>query len=99
MEIGSAFEAILLAMALAARLYQERQEKVEAREAELTAMTARRSAELKLIEYALHNALTGLPNRTSFEMQINDLIHQAPGTRHGIVVIHLNNLQSVKLTS
>ncbi|MCK0163451.1 EAL domain-containing protein [Marinobacter sp. S6332] len=98
MEIGSAFEAMLLALALAARLYQERHEKVEAREAELKAMTARRSAELKLIENALHSSLTGLPNRTNFEMQVNDLILQSPHRRHGIVVIHLNNLQSVTKT-
>ncbi|MBK1886400.1 EAL domain-containing protein [Marinobacter sp. DY40_1A1] len=98
MEIGSALQAVLLALALAARLNQERQEKVEAREAELKAMTARRSAELKLIENALHNSLTGLPNRTNFEMQVNDLIRRSPDTRHGIVVIHLNNLQSVTKT-
>src|SRR5690554_530061 len=98
MEIGSAFEAMLLALVLATRLYQERHEKVEAREAELKAMTARRSAELKLIENALHNSLTGLPNRTNFEMQVNDLILQSPHRRHGIVVIHLNNLQSVTKT-
>ncbi len=98
MEIGSSFEAILLTLALAARLYQERQEKLEARDAELTAMAARRSAELKLIESALHNPLTGLPNRANFEMQVNDLILQTPSTRHGIVVIRLNNLQSVTKT-
>jgi EAL domain-containing protein (putative c-di-GMP-specific phosphodiesterase class I)/GGDEF domain-containing protein len=98
MEIGSAFEAILLALALAARLYQERQGKLEAREAELAAMAARRSAELKLIESALHNPLTGLPNRASFEMQVSDLIRQSPDTRLGVVVIHLNNLQSVTKT-
>lgn len=98
MEIGSSFEAILLALALAARLYHERQDKVEAREAELAAMAARRSAELKLIENSLHNSLTGLPNRTNFEMHVNDLMRHAPNTRHGIVVIHLNNLQSVTKT-
>lgn len=97
-EIGSTLEAMLLALALAARLYQERHEKLLAREAELKAMTARRSAELKLIESALHNSLTGLPNRTNFEMQVNDLIRQAPEARHGIVIIHLNNLQSVTKT-
>ncbi|WP_298452316.1 EAL domain-containing protein [uncultured Marinobacter sp.] len=98
MEIGSALQAVLLALALAARLYQERQGKVAARDAELKAMAARRSAELKLIENALHNSLTGLPNRTNFEMQVNDLIRRTPDTRHGIVVIHLNNLQSVTKT-
>lgn len=98
MEIGSSLEAVIIALALAARLYQERQCKLKAREAELAAMAARRSAELKLIENALHNPLTGLPNRTSFEMHVNDVIQQSPSTRHGIVTIHLNNLQSVTKT-
>ncbi|WP_417515647.1 EAL domain-containing protein [Marinobacter sp.] len=98
MQIGSVIEATLLAVALAARLYREREDKVDAREAELAAMAARRNAELKLIENALHNPLTGLPNRASFEMQVSDLIRQTPDKRHGVVVIHLNNLQSVTKT-
>lgn len=98
LEIGSAFEAILLTLALAARIYHERQEKLISREAELTAMAARRSAELKLVESAMHNPLTGLPNRTSFEMQANNLMRQAPEKRFGIVLIHLNNLRSVTKT-
>ena len=98
MQIGSALEAILLTLALAARLYQERQDKVEAREAELKALAARRSAELKLMDHALHNPLTGLPNRGSLEMMLNDLMIRSPERRYGIAVIHLNNLQSVTKT-
>lgn len=98
MQIGSALEAILLTLALAARLYQERQDKVEAREAELKAMAARRSAELKLMDHALHNPLTGLPNRSSYEMMLNDLMMRSPEKRYGIAIIHLNNLQSVTKT-
>ncbi|AXS83476.1 EAL domain-containing protein [Marinobacter sp. Arc7-DN-1] len=98
MQIGSALEAILLTLALAARLYQQRQEKVEAREAELRAMAARRSAELKLMDHALHNPLTGLPNRSSFEMMLNDLMVRGPDKRYGVAIIHLNNLKSVTKT-
>ncbi len=98
MQIGSALEAILLTLALAARLYQERQDKVEAREAELNAMAARRSAELKLMDHALHNPLTGLPNRSSYEMMLNDLMMRSPERRYAIAIIHLNNLQSVTKT-
>ncbi|OZB12474.1 MAG: diguanylate cyclase, partial [Marinobacter sp. 34-60-7] len=46
MQIGSALEAILLSLALAARIYHERQDKVLAQQAELTALEARRAAEL-----------------------------------------------------
>jgi len=98
MQIGSALQAVLLAMALAVRIFQERQNKVEAREAELRAMAARRSAELKLMDQALHNPLTGLPNRSSFEMTLNDLMMRSPEKRYAITVIHLNNLASVTKT-
>lgn len=98
MQIGSALEAILLTIALAARLYQERQDKIEAHDAELHAMAARRSAELKLIDHALHNPLTRLPNRSSYEMGLNDLILRIPDRRYAVAVIHLNNLHSVTKT-
>jgi EAL domain-containing protein (putative c-di-GMP-specific phosphodiesterase class I)/GGDEF domain-containing protein len=98
MQIGSALEAILLTLALAARIYQERQDKVVAREAELNALAARRSAELKLMDHALHNPLTGLPNRGSLEMMLNDLILRSPERRYAVAIIHLNNLQSVTKT-
>ncbi|KAA1175577.1 EAL domain-containing protein [Marinobacter salinexigens] len=98
MQIGSALEAILLTLALAARLYQERQDKVVAREAELKAMAARRAAELRLMDHALHNPVTGFPNRSSFEMTLNDLMTRAAEHRYGVVVIRLNNLDSVTKT-
>ncbi|MDL0431042.1 EAL domain-containing protein [Marinobacter sp. TBZ242] len=98
MEIGSALEAILLTIALAARLYEEREDKVRAREAEIAAMAARRSAELRLIDQALHNPLTGLPNRTCLEMMINELITREPDKRFSISVIHLTNLPAITKT-
>lgn len=97
-EIGSAMEAILLTIALAARLYQEREHKVQAREAEISAMAARRNAEVRLIDQALHHPLTGLPNRTSLEMAINELINRNGNTRYSIAVIHLTNLQAITKT-
>ena len=97
-EIGSALEAILLTIALAARLYQEREDKVRAREAEIAAMAARRHAEVRLIDQALHHPLTGLPNRTSLEMAINELINRDCRTRYSIGVIHLTNLQAITKT-
>jgi diguanylate cyclase (GGDEF)-like protein len=97
-QIGSAMEAILLTVALAARLYQEREDKVQAWEAKISAMAARRNAELRLIDQALHHPLTGLPNRTSLEMAINELINRNRSTRYSIAVIHLTNLQAITKT-
>ncbi|WP_342631315.1 EAL domain-containing protein [Marinobacter alkaliphilus] len=98
MQIGSALEAILLSLALAVRIYRERQDKVLAQEAELRALEARRSAELRLMDQALHHPLTGLPNRSSFEMKLSELTHSNDRKRYGVVIIHLNNLNSVTKT-
>ncbi|MDP4547605.1 EAL domain-containing protein [Marinobacter sp. MDS2] len=98
MQIGSVLEALLLNLALASRLYHERQDKLTARDAEIKALEARRSAELKLMDQALHYPLTGLPNRSSFEMLLNELIHSNPGKRYGVVLLHLNNLDPVTKT-
>nr|WP_235937629.1 EAL domain-containing protein [Marinobacter caseinilyticus] len=98
MQIGSALEAILLTLALAARLYQEREDKSAAREAELIAMAARRKAELRMVEQALHNPLTGLPNRSCFELLLQDQLTREPQKRHAVGIIQLNNLQAITKT-
>lgn len=98
MQIGSVLEALLLNLALALRLYQERQDKLSARDAEINALEARRTAELKLMEQALHYPLTGLPNRSSYEMLLNGLIQQNPSKRYAVVLLHLNNLDPVTKT-
>ena len=98
MQLGSAFQAILLSLALAIRIYHERQEKVLAQEAELKALEARRAAELRLMDQALHHPLTGLPNRSSYEMRLNELIRSQRGKRFGVVIIHLDNLYAVTKT-
>src|SRR5690606_41991403 len=79
MPIGSVLEAILRSLALAIRIYHERQDKLMSREAELKALEARRTAELRLMDQALHNPLTGLPNRSSFEMRLKELIDRKSG--------------------
>lgn len=98
MQLGSALQAILLSLALAIRIYHERQEKVLAQEAELKALEARRNAELRLMDQALHHPLTGLPNRSHYELRLNELIRSQPGKEFGVVIIHLNNLYSVTKT-
>ncbi|TBW58808.1 EAL domain-containing protein [Marinobacter halodurans] len=98
MEIGSALEALLLTIALAARLYQEREDKVNARESQLRALAARRKAELRMMEQALHNPLTGLPNRSSFELQLQDLLARESSKRHAVGIVRINNLDTITRT-
>jgi EAL domain-containing protein (putative c-di-GMP-specific phosphodiesterase class I)/GGDEF domain-containing protein len=98
LELGSALEAILLTFALASRLYHERQEKLHSRESELAALAARRQAEVRLMDQALHHGLTGLPNRSSFEIVLQELINEQPHRRYAVAVIHLNNLRNITRT-
>ncbi|WP_404365366.1 EAL domain-containing protein [Marinobacter sp.] len=98
MQIGSALEAILLTIALAARLYQDREDRVAAREAELRAMAARRRAELRMMEQTLHHPLTGLPNRSSFEMLVQDHLNREYNRRHAVGLIQLKNLPTITRT-
>ncbi|WP_020407950.1 EAL domain-containing protein [Hahella ganghwensis] len=67
LQFGSALEAVLLSMALADRLNSEREERFKAQESMLIESRQRQLAEEKLIYAALHNPITGTPNRTHFE--------------------------------
>lgn len=98
MEIGSALEAILLSIGLAIRLYQEREDKVKARDSQLRALAARRKAELRMMDQALHHPLTKLPNRISFELHLQDLLTREPERRHTVGVIQLTNLTAITKT-
>lgn len=96
-EVGSALEALLLTMALAERLYRERHERVLAQDERLREHAERREAELRLIDQALHHPVTGLPNRTSFEMLVSDAVANGGGAR-AVAVIQLSNLHAIQKT-
>lgn len=97
-QIGSALEAMLLTVALAERLYRERHERVLAQDARLREHADRREAELRLIDQALHHPVTGLPNRTSFEMLVNDAVHNRTIAQYGVLVIQLSNHHAIQKT-
>lgn len=97
-QIGSALEAMLLTVALAERLYRERHERVLAQDARLREHADRREAELRLINQALHHPVTGLPNRTSFEMLVNDAVHNRTIAQYAVMVIQLSNHHAIQKT-
>ena len=67
LQFGSAMEAILLSLALADRLNNERDQRFQAQKKMLDESRQRQLAEQKLIYSALHHPLTGAPNRAFFE--------------------------------
>jgi len=98
MQIGSALEAILLTIALAERLYQEREDRVIAQDARLREHAERRQAELRLMDQALHHPITALPNRTCFEMLVRDVVRNEARARHAVCVVQLRNYQAIHKT-
>ena len=98
MEVGSGLEALLLTLALAERLYREREAKVQAQAAQLREHGERRQAELRLMDQAMHHPVTHLPNRMCFEMLLRDLIKREAKQRHAVGVLHLQNYRAIHKT-
>ncbi len=98
MEIGSALEAMILSVALAERLYREREDKVKAQSATIKEHNERRIAELTIIRQALTHPVTKLPNYTHFEMCVNNWISENPDVPFAIVIIQLSNFHEINKT-
>ncbi len=97
-QIGSALEAIILTVALAERLYREREQKVIAQAETLREHHERRQAELRLMKQVLHHPVTQLPNRACFEMAINDLTLSRNQQPFSVCLIHLTRFQEINKT-
>lgn len=98
MQIGSALETILLTVALAERLYKEREDKMQAQSATIREHNERRQVELKLIHNALHHPVSSLPNRTCLEMVINDRIKSQRNQPFCLCIIHLLRFKEINKT-
>lgn len=97
-QMGSAAEAILLTVALAERLYRERSERIQAQDQQLREHAERREAELRLVDQALHHPITGLPNRTSFELAVDNVLRDELYQRHLVLVLQITNYQDILKT-
>ena len=54
------------------------------------ALDVERANSARIEKMALHDALTGLPNRTLFSQLVSQSLHQAKRSRHGMAVIFLD---------
>ena len=98
MQIGSALEAILLTVALAARLYREREDKLTAQESTIHEHKERLQTEMKLVHQALHHPITKLPNRACFEMLINDSVRRRKNSRFAVCLLNLTRFHEINKT-
>ena len=98
MQIGSGLEAFILTLALADRLYREREEKIKAQADTLRTEKARHEAYNKLAEAMTHDPVTGLPNRNRFERMVNQQFENNPGGYFMVGVARVTRLDEINRT-
>ncbi len=98
MQIGSGLEAFILTLALADRLYREREEKIRAQADALRKEKARSEAQNQLNEAMTHDPVTGLPNRNRFERMVNEQLQRDPGGHYMVGVARITRLDEINRT-
>lgn len=98
MQIGSGLEAFILTLALADRLYREREEKIHAQADALNKEKARNEAQNRLNEAMTHDPVTGLPNRNRFERMVNEQLHRDPDGHYMVGVARITRLDEINRT-
>lgn len=98
MQIGSGLEAFILTLALADRLYREREDKIAAQADSLAKERARNEAQNQLNEAMTHDPITGLPNRNRFERMVNQQLHNDPDGEYFVGVTRITRLDEINRT-
>ncbi|QKE65238.1 EAL domain-containing protein [Aquipseudomonas campi] len=98
MQIGSGLEAFILTLALADRLYREREDKITAHATALQEAQARNIAQNLLTEALAHDPVSGLPNRNRFEWMVDQQLKQAPNGRYMVGLARITRLDEINRT-
>lgn len=98
MQIGSGLEAFILTLALADRLYHEREEKIQAQSDSLRKEKARHEAHNKLTDALLHDPITQLPNRNQFEWMVNQQLKRDPSGHYIVGVARVTRIDEINRT-
>lgn len=98
MQIGSGLEAFILTLALADRLYREREDKIIAQADTLRQEKARNDAYKELSDALTHDPITGLPNRNRFEWMVNSQLADDPHGKYMVGVARITRLDEINRT-
>ncbi|WP_303287578.1 EAL domain-containing protein [Marinobacter sp. SS8-8] len=98
MQIGSGLEAFILTLALADRLYREREQKIQAQADNLQKEKARSEVQDRLNEALTHDPVTGLPNRNRFERMVDEQLERNPNGRYMVGVARVSRLKEINRT-
>ncbi|UZE95282.1 EAL domain-containing protein [Alkalimarinus alittae] len=98
MQIGSGLEAFILTLALADRLYHEREEKIQAQTDSFQKEKARHDAQSQLVEAMSHDPITHLPNLNRFERMVNQQLQRDPKSHYIVGVARVTRLVEINRT-
>lgn len=98
MQIGSGLEAFILTLALADRLYREREDKITAQAASLQEAQSRNVAQNLLTEALAHDPVTGLPNHNRFVWMVDQQLRQNPRGRYMVGLARITRLDEINRT-
>ncbi|GAA3967429.1 EAL domain-containing protein [Allohahella marinimesophila] len=95
LQIGSGIETLILTLVLAARVYREREDKIVAQNKLLAEEKQRREVQQQLIDHAIHDPVTGLPNRERLVMRLAELAQAPQVTPYLVVSIVFNRYHDI----
>jgi EAL domain-containing protein (putative c-di-GMP-specific phosphodiesterase class I)/GGDEF domain-containing protein len=98
MQLGSGLEALILTLALADRLYREREQKIEAQAVSIQQEQRRLAIQDKLSEAMTRDPITKLANRNSFERLANHLFEKQKDQGYVVCVAKITRLNEISNT-
>lgn len=98
MQLGSGLEAIILTLALADRLYREREEKIIAQAVNIKKEQQRLAIKSQLSEAMMRDPITNLANRNRFELLANNMFNEHTDKRFVIFVARVTRINEITRT-
>lgn len=98
MQLGSGLEALILTLALADRLYREREEKITAQAANIQKEQQRLAIQNQLSEAMMRDPITNLANRNRFEWLADDMFELHKNQGFVICVARVTRINEITRT-
>lgn len=98
MQIGSGIEALILTLALADRLYREREYKFKAQADSLRVEKQRSQTQSRLTEAMSRDPITQLSNRNRFEWLVDNTIKKNPDKRYIVAIARITRADEITRT-
>ena len=98
MMIGAMLEVLLLSLALAERINQEKKKRFEAQKLVVEQLAEKEKAELKLAHRVLHDSLINCPNRAMLNQRMENLIVSEPDKKFAMLLLQLTRFHEINNT-